>query len=326
MPSQLSTSTSKASSNSCSVQLNKTGGQTPDKNGVQVAPRSFGNSLTHSSNKIEDMGTTLEEVSKMADKLCNGDSSTTDGKVTSHNGHSLSELCNGVPAMALSTRIPKTEGFHSNEGSTLTGHCDEGRLICPQDAVHQTDELVTSRVAELSERQKELALRFASLERSIEEKQMKLISQHLSCQITNSEESRAGEEAEGSGFNETVVSQWSFPIQVDGASDDTFLSLSLSEMEVVHDDVDMEGVVNANLPPTKNRCEESFSSIDSLASIGSVSNSYLDSEGDTPSKRRSENVLKAHATSISALLDEDLTESSSDEEESAAREPVEQSQ
>ena len=335
MPSQLSGTTTE-SSRSYSVQVNGTfvqGRSESSGNDMQAASRTVG-ILAHSYNrKSETMVSSLHEVCKPSStapkQLCNGSTAPLiAGKVVGHNGHSGSHIWNGGTHSVLPVKqnvsSPKSQAAHSNEQSSVTSHCNSGRLICPQHALQHASGLVSKKAAKLASKQKLLQERVITLEQQIREKQLSLISRHIGSQMSLVEnrghnldrtgDSSIGGDAERSAS--TPGGQLPFPIQVDGASDDAFLSqVSLPESDMFGGESSEVEASSANCMPSRSRCDDSFSSLESYATTSSGSSSYLTSEGDSLSGRRAVKCAKAHATSVAGLLDPDLTDTSSDEED-----------
>jgi len=327
MPSQLSANTSTTSSD-YSVRVNGTleqarsGNPLPTANDGQVTASLVGNIVC--SRKVETMGASVQEVGAWANtafkSLCNGESLLATGKASGHNGHpTLGDRTNGLLPMEPTVSFPKTRGTHSNESSSLTAHSDAGRLIQPCEARLRARELVGSKSEELTRRQRTLQARCRALLLQVQEKQLSLAGRHVWSQLVEGEGQDSSTCRSGAAINESLTSSrtspghaLSFPIQVDGASDSPPLNQLSFETPV---DDSVEGVVTGCMvPPTRSRCDDSFSSLESYASSSSLTGSQAGVEGDHFSGR-TRRVLRAQGVSMATLADPDFTDSSSDEEE-----------
>lgn len=339
MPSQLSTTTTSNSSNSYSFHINGTVDQRRSESfasDMQAAARTVG-ILAHSYNrKSEAMVASLQEVCKASNAvpkpLCNGSTAPLlPEKAAEQNGHVMAGVWNGeahtILPVSQNVASPKTRGAASNLDSCETSHCDGGRLICPKSGVQHASGLVSKKVVKLAAKQKVLQERLLTLEQQIREKQLSLLNSHIVSQATFVEERdkstcRTGVTSvadEVQRLSSTSVGHLPFPIQVDGASDDAFLSqVLLPESDMFRGEpAEVEGG-SANCMTSRSRCDDSFSSLDSCATSGSDSScSYLAAEGSHLSGHRAVRIMKTQAASVSGTLDPDLTDTSSDEEEVA---------
>lgn len=209
---------------------------------------------------------------------------------------------------------PESKGQHSNNQSSLTAISNEGRLMCPDLAVSYTGTLIGKRAGCLANKQKDLEQRVALLQRKVRLRQLHMVHSHACRQLDfdgsiNDEDSSNMEEGSGSSLTDSDFSMEisppqeselgvvDLPIQVDGASGDTFSPPPPEELRMD----DEEG------GPSKKRNEDSFSSLDSCVSSMCLSEEEEDDGGDT-------DALMAQLASLETLLDGDLTEVSSDEE------------
>lgn len=208
---------------------------------------------------------------------------------------------------------PKSEGQHSNNQSSLTGISNEGRLMCPELAFSYTSTMIGKRAGCLANKQRDLERRVASLQRKIRLRQLHMVHSHACRQlqfdsnINDQDTSNMGDGSnmDGSGSSltdsdfsmeisppRTRVGAMDLPSQVDGSSDEAFFPLPPEVLQL--------GGEGGG--PSRKRTEDSFSSVDSC--ISSVSPSEVEGDG----------ALMAQLASLESLLDEDLTEVSSDEE------------
>ena len=326
MPSQLSTSTSTASSGGYNVRVNGTVERTRSENPLPTGNARQATSLvgnTVCSRKAESMGASVKDIGNWAStfkSLCNGEDSSLllPKKGTGHNGHhTLADMSNGMPPMEPNFSSPKTEGAYSNELSSLTAHSDEGRLVQPQEVLLQAADLVVSKTNELTQRQRTLQDRYKALLWELQEKQLAMASRHIWSQLAEGEGQNAGTRSTGRALREVLTDSSSsmsnsfFPIQVDGASDSP--PVNHMSLETPEDIDHLEGVVTGGVaPPTRSRYDDSFSSLESYAS-SSLTETHIEAEGLLSGRTR--RVLRAQGSSMADLVDPDCTDSSSDEEE-----------
>lgn len=135
----------------------------------------------------------------------------------------------------------KTEGGHSNDESSFTHQSNAQRLVCPELAISYASTIIHSRVGALSTKQSSLDSRLVELNRKLRKGQLKLAQSHAKRQLNFyklSKEVGSHINLASTSFEATDISQTehgqsdgvtcnSFPIQVDGASDDSFLSLGV---------------------------------------------------------------------------------------------------
>lgn len=209
----------------------------------------------------------------------------------------------------------KTKGQHSNDQSSLTDVSNKGRLMCPELAICYAGKLVRKRAGCLATKQGDLEQRVASLRKKISLRQLHMVHSHACRQLNfegNMDEQYSSNIDEGScssltdsDFSMKISPPRSggprglvdLPIQVDGASDDAFLSPP--EVAV------LEGEGGDGGGPGRKRTEDSFSSLDSHTS--SVCLSEEEGSGGA-------DALMTQLASLETLLDGDLTEASSDED------------
>lgn len=329
MPSQLPGRTPTVSSHSNSALVNKAVGPRAlyCDNDMQAAARTVGSLLAHNCSR--KTVSSLQEVCKpnnIAPKpLSNG--STTPfvaNQAVRQNGHSFRSNLNATRSpLDVEPDSPMTKGAHSNDQSSLTNHCNSSRLICPKLAIRHAGKLVTRRAGELANKQKVLEKYISFLQKDIRQRQLKVMHAHASMQlefIENTEhETRTAESSStlsdtGKLDSLAHVGPLALPIQVDGASDDTFLAqVSSGENVTIKAETVAVGCADARALPGRTRCEDSFSSLESyLSSCGS---SYVGSEVECMLEKRSVACLRAQVASLEALLDPDMTDTSSDEDD-----------
>lgn len=229
--------------------------------------------------------------------------------------------CKHVNGLVEASPVPvtpaplKTRGESSNETSDMSLVCgsesNRDWLMCPELAMGYTGTVIGRRANCLSSKQKDLEQRVTALQRKVRQRQLNVVRSHARKQL-NFEQS----EPVNSSMGETSTSSlnvsdcsmdshpstshapWPLPIQVDGASDDTFLP--------VHQDLTRGGGEEGDvMHGERTRNQDSFSSLDS---------SYLSSVS-SEAEEGGHRSVKAQLASLQGLLDVDLTEASSDEEE-----------
>ena len=197
-------------------------------------------------------------------------------------------------------RAPSDKKFQtaiSNLGSTRS------RMVCPELAIGYTGSLVSSRVDQLSSNQCQVELRLALLQRKLRERQLSVVHDHakkqLECDPTQYSPLPRRRKSSGSRSLTSVCTTESLvdvemidcelPIQVDGALDDAFL----------HSRVDYQR--HASLATTSS--EGTRTADDSGCD--------LEFEGIAPAATK----LQQRLEEVEGLVDGDMTEDSSDEEE-----------
>ncbi len=252
-----------------------------------------------------------------------------------------------APPLPVAPPPCKTLGESSNENTTQSpapsSESNRDWLMCPDLAIGYSGSLIGKRMGCLASKQRDLEHRVASLQRKVRLRQMNVARSHACKQLAFEQTDQASlsmEESSTASFNESDCSVdthplenrevWPLPIQVDGASDDTFL---LSHQEVVrgrepsHQAAVREGepshqeqvakeeslhqVVergeedeNGGMHVERTRNQDSFSSLDS---------SYMSSVCSEGEERGSRSV-RAQLAALQGVLDGELTDSSSDEE------------
>ena len=306
MPSQISLRTSTVLSGSVDQR------SIPSDNAMQAAAGKVATLLTaaHSSSRKPHIMVSSPILNSCAElgispttvesSLSNGSTSPFIKKLNMAHNHTLDR--NGIvrtpPAAIPFTAGPaKTEGAHSsNEESSLTGLCNSSRLMCPELALSYTGSLITKRAAHLTSKQKMLEKQVSSLQRKVRQRQLRVVDSHVRKQLHFLEDTErdalTADESESSvsELPHRTESIMPLPIQVDGASDDTFISPN-EEMNRTGGDGRVRG-------------EDSFSSMESY-----VSNVPSDAEGGVVQ------TMTAQLSALEGLLDDDLTDASSDEED-----------
>ena len=322
MPSQLPGRTTTVSSYSNSALVNKAvdPGALYCDNDMQAAARTVGSLLAHNCSR--KTVSSLQEVCKpnnISQKpLPNG--STTPfivNPTVRQNGHSLTsnwnEMTTQLP-LHLDPSSPMTKGAHSSDQSSLTNHSNSSRLICPKLAIRYAGNLVTRKAGDLASKQKVLEKHVAFLQKSIRQRQLRLIHTHTSTQLKFFENT--------SNLSDTLKSDplnqggsLALPIQVDGASDDAFVAQvsSSGASTLIGSEVMEVDCTDVRDLSSRRRCEDSFSSFESY--VSNSGSSYVGSEMDWTFGQRSVGCVKAQLASLEALVDPDLTDTSSDEDE-----------
>lgn len=131
------------------------------------------------------------------------------------------------PSLLNSTT--KTEGANSSDGTSLTHQSDTERLVCPELAISYASTMISSRVGALSSRQSALELRLTGLSGRLKKKQLRLAHSHARKQLDFNKQSKDSQKDLSSTFEASISdmdtsASNSLPIQVDGASDDGFMS------------------------------------------------------------------------------------------------------
>lgn len=174
----------------------------------------------------------------------------------------------------------KTKGASSDDGTSIT---NQERLVCPELAINYANTVISSRLGTLNSTQSELEAKLGKLKTRLRQKQLQLATSHARKQL------EFHHQAKSSKSNASVLSTTDLsdsevsvtkllPIQVDGASEESFL-------EAEH----------KTLSPTKP--EDSFSSLESSFSDEST---WGQIEGRLEFGQQ--------------LLDDEATDCSSDEE------------
>ncbi len=195
----------------------------------------------------------------------------------------------------------QTKGEHSNDHGSLTDQPNSSRLMCPDLAISYTGTLVNKRAGYLATKQKTLENKVASLQNRVRRRQLEVVHSHASRQLSfiqsHQEEGHMSESGSASTLTGSECSMdlspphpeiLPLPIQVDGASDDAFLP--------------DEGGREAEV---RRRGEDSFSSLESFVSSVASEDGGGD-EGDT---------IGVQLETLERLMDADVTDESSDEEE-----------
>jgi len=330
MPSQISLRTPPVLSGS-EVQLGKAVPETPvsGENDKKEVVRSVGSLLvTHNSILKPQTAVTINlngscgradallPRSKFSTRmaLANGSASPFVNLETNHYSGGSTQYMNGTsetppPRTSFhhSSHPHKTEGEHSNERSSLTSVCPlRGRLMCPDSAINYSGKLIRNRASCLANKQRELEARMALLQHRVRTRQLKMAHSHASKQLDFSAGIEQGtRNVEDSSFSSITVSDFSStelsPVtthvdavpQMDGASDDAFLPY----------ESDLAGGEGVEVDRGRVRNNDSFCSLDSFASSWTSETE----EGGVQ-------AIRVQVTSLQCLLDEDLTDESSDEE------------
>ncbi len=209
----------------------------------------------------------------------------------------------------------KTEGAHSGEQSsvtTLTTPSERSQLVCPELAVNYSSSLIGSRCGQLSKRQRELEQKLASLQRELRERQLLLVHKHAQAQI------ESHSEREDSFLSRRSCSLEPSPpvevMQVDGAPADSLGSRA-----------DCQRLDSVATPISSDLSGYCGGTTTSMSSLSGESSSLLDwsIESDRkPDMAREEGCTVQSATHIQqqlelleGMVDEEMTDESSDEEE-----------
>ena len=240
------------------------------------------------------------------------------------------------------SNLTKTRGAHSNEQGSCTSLSDQSqhrRLVCPELAISYTGTLMSNRAGQLVGNQRELELWFANVTRKLHEKQLRGVICHTQNQLhfqnqttsSNKVANLAGSlegsstkveslSSVASGSDKVVehmdtedgllasrdVCEQTLPIQVDGASDEQ-LNLSLhTEDQPVAASNQGEGLKPTSFITTADK--DNVFREEGLKS----STEQLFRENDHGMKR-----IEQQLDSLRRILDDDATDSSSDEEEDA---------
>lgn len=236
----------------------------------------------------------------------------------------------------------KTKGAHSSdEGSStlLSDHSQCRRLVCPELAISYTGTLMSTRAGHLVSSQRDLELQFSTLSRIVREKQMKSVHSHARKQLHFQDKSTSAElDPNGSDLSRSLDSTKSdsvssdtsndvhsvklepmdtegpaknlceqpLPIQVDGASDE---HLSLASLSLDQADTSNLGEISKELPvcpPDK----------DDVFRKGNESHLSA-SECHDKASGLDDNIgrIQQQLVGLKNMLDNDVTDSSSDEEE-----------
>ena len=221
------------------------------------------------------------------------------------------------------TSIPlKTYGEASNERCSLTNDppaltkdsSNRDLLMCPELAISYSGAMIGKRTGLLCGKQRDLEHRVSSLQRKVRLRQLSMVRAHA-CKQLNFQRSELSTMSVGdsstSSFNgsDSLMADESskprevlpLPIQVDGASDDTFLPSHHELAKAAEED----GASDRAYGGERSRNQDSFSSLDS---------SYLSSVSSEAEESGARSV-GAQLSALQGLLDEELTEASSDEEE-----------
>ena len=227
---------------------------------------------------------------------------------------------NGVVKAPLATTTidprPKTEGQHTNsEQESLT--CDETnhrRLVYPELSLSYTKSLMSKRSVQLSSRQHGLESRLASLQRQLRTRQLSLVNRHARMQVKSHED-----------IAQTRKLSQSSPAL---ARKDGVESLSHMDAEPVlvrqpdpsHSMIQVDGAPADPLTPrTEYRRVDSIATTPSDGGVMSdespfasfSSESSLMEEDVVPVATQIQQQLEC----LEGMVEDDLTESSSDEEE-----------
>ena len=211
---------------------------------------------------------------------------------------------NNYASSQTERRDPSDKKFQTaitNLGSTRS------RMVCPELAIGYTGSLVSNRADQLASNQCQVELRLALLQRKLRERQLSVVHNHakkqLECDPTEYSPLPRRRKSSGSRSLTSVCTTESLvdvemidcdlPIQVDGALDDAFL----------HSRVDCQR--HASLATTSS--EGTRTADDSGCD--------LEFEGIAPAVTR----LQQRLEEVEGLVDGDMTEDSSDEEEGEER-------
>lgn len=200
-------------------------------------------------------------------------------------------------------KSPQIEDRHSTPPATTTLGSNCGRLVCPELAVGYTSSLISERGKQLACNQYNVESRLTSLQRRLCKRQLSVVHSHAKRQLeydsTKYSPPQRRRKSSGSHSLTSVCTTESlvdvemmdceFPLQVDGSSDDAFLiprgdfqrhvSLATSSSEGTH--------------------------------TGDESMYDLEFEGTVSTAAR----LQQRVEELGGLVDEEMTEGSSDEEE-----------
>ena len=236
------------------------------------------------------------EAYKPPPRLSNG--STT--PFVADQGHSGKNGLNGVTGKSLQSGLgtPKTNA---------------------QTAVQYAGDLINTRARYLTGKQEELDKRVSKLHKCIRHQQLRLMHAYTSTQLKFVEKAEKEKQMKCSSTvpcstnldSHTTDKSLALPIQVDGASDDSFLA-QVSSIADTTEPFKMDSTV-ANSFPARTRCEDSFSSLESCMTTSGSSSVGNEVEGTLT--RKNLVCVKDHLASLETLVDPDLTDASSDEEE-----------
>lgn len=337
MPSQVSLRASPVLSNS-GVQKAALSKNSADENAMNAAARTVGSLLSsvikpHSTVSINFNGScgrtdNLNHTSKGSKPLVRSNGTTPSYPINRNrelDGHAMNttesskDVSSQTPVHAACNSLNpcKTEGKPSNEQSSLTQESNKGRLMCPDLADTFTGMLIKKRIKSLANKQTGLESRIMSLQRQVRFRQLHAVHSHVSRQAHLEDsmdvESLNTEDESTSSLTSSDYSMeippieypkkiMPLPIQVDGASDDAFLPCQ-QEVGKVEDELGLE----EGSGELRVRTGDSFSSLESFAS-------GVSSEAEESCVL----ALTGQVSSLQALLDDELTDSSDDEEDQSA--------
>lgn len=206
----------------------------------------------------------------------------------------------------------KTEGAHSSEQSSLTSSTERNQLVCPELAVNYSSSLIGNRGSQLSTRQRELERKLASLKKELGKKQLLVVHKHAQAQLESHAKRRDTSVSSRSCSMEASPLTPIPPVevmQVDGAPANPLgLRGDCQRLDSTTTTVSSEG----------SGCYCDRATSHSVSSLLDESSS-LDWSTELELRGKVEGQAATHVQKqlecLQGLVDEEMTEGSSDEEE-----------
>ncbi len=296
--------------------------QSRDKEHLQSTMVSSANPSTPTAhNKRSEVASRFLVFTKavMANNCTNGCPRGRNGVVSPHADPSPSPPPSPPPTLPPA----KTEAAHSSEQSSVTtsnAPSERSQLVCPELAVNYSTSLISGRNSQLSTRQRELERTLASVQRQLRERQLLLAHKHAQAQVeshSNRRESSVFTRSCSMEPSPVIPSPPVEVMQVDGAPADPLGSRGtcqrLNSTATSSEDFGNCGDANTY----------SASLLDESSSLD------WSTESEPNLGRRSRGDVSQLATRLQhqlecleGMVDEEMTEGSSDEEGGELIDPV----
>ena len=256
------------------------------------------------------------------------------------------------PPTTLTSNQTKTKGAHSSEqGSSMTSlgnQSEHRRLVCPELAINYTGTLMSNHAGQLVRSQRDLESRFSTITRKLREKQLRGVLSHARKQLhfqdktTSCDKYKVGDLAGSLGSSKSDslssvassndarsdkaepmdtlegqqdVCEQALPIQVDGASDERLCLASHTEYQPIAGSNQGEELKSAYLATSDK--DDVFREENVSFDSKSTSDHCAKESDGTGSFDGGVKCIEQQLLGLQSMMDEDVTDSSSDEEEEA---------